>query len=191
MLPGNGYGNFTRPTIRGHNTMHAHRPIDPVKKHRHPSQTPATHWLEQHGIPYSCHTYDYREHGGARHAAEQLGIDLRIVAKTLVMEDERAKPLIIVMRGDREVSVKHLARQIGAKKITPCVPATAERHSGYFVGGTSPFGTRKTMPVWVEASLLESECIYINGGKRGLLISLSPQALTASLGAQSVEASIA
>src|SRR5690554_890278 len=116
-------------------------------KAKHSSQTPATVWLDRHNIPYSTHHYLYTEHGGARQAAAELGLDLHGVAKTLIMEDELAQPLIVVMHGDQEVSTKQLARQTGAKRIAPCTPRVAERHSGYRVGGTSPFATRKAMPV--------------------------------------------
>lgn len=152
-----------------------------MSKARHSSQTPATQWLQRRNIAHTVHIYDYVDHGGARHAAQVLGLDIHSVAKTLIMEDERAKPMVIIMHGDREVSLKNLARQVGVKKVAPCSPATAERHSGYQVGGTSPFGTRKVMPVWVEASLLELDTIHINGGRRGMLLSLSPRALDAAL----------
>src|SRR5690606_1285056 len=117
-------------------------------------------------------------------AARQLGLDLHQVAKTLIMEDENAKPLIIVMHGDREVSTKNLARQTGAKKIAPCKPEVAQRHSGYLVGGTSPFATRKAMPVWIEAELLDYDIIYVNGGRRGYLVGVSPKDLVESLKAR-------
>ena len=125
-----------------------------MSKARHVSETPATQFLKQNKVAYTEHTYEYIDHGGAGEAARQLGLDPHAVVKTLVMEDESAKPLIVVMHGDREVSTKNLARQAGLKKVEPCKPEVAQRHSGYQVGGTSPFGTRKKMPVWVEAEVL-------------------------------------
>lgn len=157
-----------------------------MSKTKNSTSTLATQWLDSRGIPYTTHWYEYREHGGARHAAASLGADPHYVAKTLIMEDEQARPLIIVMRGDHDVSTKQLARQTGAKRITPCDPRVAERHSGYLVGGTSPFGTRKPMPVWVEASLLESDTIYINGGRRGFLLRIAPTILIDALGGHAV-----
>ncbi|HLR78209.1 MAG TPA: aminoacyl-tRNA deacylase, partial [Burkholderiaceae bacterium] len=156
-------------------------------KNRNRSATPATRWLDQHRIPYSVHHYDYAHQGGARQAAAELETDLHHVAKTLVMEDEHGNPLVIIMHGDLEVSTRELARQTGAKKIVPCAPAMAERHTGYKVGGTSPFGTRKRMPLWVEADLLELEKIFINGGRRGLLLGIAPAVLVDPLGAQPVQ----
>lgn len=158
-----------------------------MSKAKNTSSTLATQWLDSQGIQYTTHLYDYRDHGGARHAAAALGADLRGVAKTLIMEDEHARPLIIVMRGDQDVSTKQLARQTGAKRITPCAPSVAERHSGYRVGGTSPFGTRKKMPIWVDASLLELDTIYINGGRRGFLVGIDPSILIDPLGARAVD----
>lgn len=148
-----------------------------MAKEKHISETPATQLLKKLGVPYTEHPYDYVDHGGARESAKQLGVDLHQVAKTLIMEDERARPLVVVMHGDREVSTKNLARQIGVKKVEPCTPEVAQRHSGYLVGGTSPFATRKKMPVWVEAGLLEFPHIYLNGGRRGYLIGIRPQVL--------------
>ncbi|MFV0282242.1 MAG: aminoacyl-tRNA deacylase [Castellaniella sp.] len=161
-----------------------------MPKTRHTSETPATHWLRQQKIPFGEHPYDYIDHGGAREAARQLGIPLHQVAKTLIMEDEQARPLVVLMHGDREVSTKNLARQTGAKKITPCAPDTAQRHSGYQVGGTSPFATRKHMPVWVEASLLDYATVYLNGGRRGYLISVTPDILTGPLSAKAVSVAL-
>lgn len=155
-----------------------------MAKDKHVSETPATQLLKKLGIPFTEHPYDYVEHGGARESARQLGLDLHQVAKTLIMEDERARPLVIVMHGDCEVSTKNLARQIGVKKVEPCRPEVAQRHSGYMVGGTSPFGTRKKMPVWFEATLLDFDTIYINGGRRGYLIGIAPQVLTQVLDAK-------
>ena len=161
-----------------------------MAKAKHVSETPATQLLKKLGIAYTEHTYDYVDHGGARESARQLGLDLHQIAKTLIMEDERAQPLVIVMHGDREVSTKNLARQIGAKKVEPCKPEVAQQHSGYMVGGTSPFGTRRKMPVWVEAGLLEFDTIYLNGGRRGYLIGIAPQALVNALQAQPVEVAL-
>lgn len=157
---------------------------------KHTSETPATHWLREQHITFEEHPYDYVDHGGALEAARQLGVPGHQVAKTLIMEDEHAHPLIVLMHGDCEVSTKNLARQTGAKKIAPCTPETAQRHSGYQVGGTSPFATRKRMPIWVEASLLDYDTIYLNGGRRGYLISLASRVLTEALGARPVHAAL-
>ncbi|TRM52832.1 Cys-tRNA(Pro) deacylase [Achromobacter sp. LC458] len=161
-----------------------------MSKARHVSETPATQLLKQHKVPYTEHTYDYVDHGGASEAARQLGLDPHAVVKTLVMEDESAKPLIVVMHGDREVSTKNLARQAGLKKVEPCKPEVAQRHSGYQVGGTSPFGTRKKMPVWVEADVLTYPVVYINGGRRGYLIGIDPNVLVTVLGAKPVSVAL-
>jgi len=158
-----------------------------MSKQKHISETPATQFLKQHGIRFAEHPYDYVDHGGALEAARQLGLEPRIVAKTLIMEDEHAHPLIVLMHGDHEVSTKNLARQIGAKKVGPCKPEVAQKHSGYQVGGTSPFATRKKMPVWIQASLLDYPVIYLNGGRRGYLISIAPGVLTELLGATPVQ----
>lgn len=159
-------------------------------KTKHTSETPATHWLRQLGIAFGEHPYSYVDHGGARAAAHQLGITLHQVAKTLIMEDEHGHPLVILMHGDCEVSTKNLARQTGAKKIAPCTPETAQRHSGYQVGGTSPFATRKRMPVWFEESLLDYPTIYLNGGRRGYLISLASSVLREQLGGKAVHVAL-
>lgn len=159
-------------------------------KTRHVSETPATQMLKKHRIAYGEHPYEYVDHGGAAEAARQLGVDLHQVAKTLIMEDEHGHPLVVVMHGDCEVSTKNLARQIGAKKVAPCTPETAQKNSGYQVGGTSPFATRRKMPVWVEASLLDYPSIYLNGGRRGYLISLAPDALVDLLQARPVQAAL-
>jgi Cys-tRNA(Pro) deacylase len=139
--------------------------------------TAAVRVLRQHKVSYSDHLYGYEEHGGTTVSARELGVDEHAVVKTLVMEDERKQPLIVLMHGDREVSTKNLARHIGVKTIAPCAPDTANRHSGYMVGGTSPFGTRKAMPVYMERSIAGLPKIYINGGKRGYLVGLAPQAV--------------
>jgi Cys-tRNA(Pro) deacylase len=158
-----------------------------MSKSKHVSETPATQFLRRHHVSFAEHPYDYVEHGGTSESARQLGVDEHLVVKTLVMEDERAKPLIVLMHGDRTVSTKNLARQIGAKRVEPCKPDVANRHSGYLVGGTSPFGTRKAMPVYVESSILELGTIYLNGGRRGYLVSLAPGVLTALLDAKPVQ----
>jgi Cys-tRNA(Pro) deacylase len=158
-----------------------------MAKKDHVSETPATQLLKQRGVAYTEHVYDYVEHGGTHESARQLGVDEHHVVKTLVMEDESAKPLIVLMHGDRQVSTKNLARQIGTKKVTPCKPEVAQRHSGYMVGGTSPFGTRKAMPVYVEETVLALSRIYINGGRRGYLLGLAPQAAVDLLGARPVQ----
>ncbi|WP_397475324.1 Cys-tRNA(Pro) deacylase [Pusillimonas sp.] len=157
---------------------------------KHISETRATQLLRRQKIEFGEHPYKYVEHGGAPESARQLGVDSHQVAKTLIMEDENGRPLVVLMHGDCEVSTKNLARQIGAKKVAPCAPATAQRHSGYMVGGTSPFATRKKMSVWVEKSLLDYPMIYLNGGRRGYLISLSPSAVMKLLDAGTVEAAL-
>lgn len=161
-----------------------------MAKEKHVSETPATQLLKKNKIAYSEHPYDYVDHGGANEAARQLALDPHQVAKTLIMEDENARPFVVIMHGDCEVSTKNLARQIGAKKVAPCAPETAQRHSGYLVGGTSPFALRKKMPVWVEAGLLAYSTIYLNGGRRGYLIGLPPAILTDLLGARPVNAAL-
>jgi Cys-tRNA(Pro) deacylase len=158
-----------------------------MSKSRHVSETPATQFLRRHGVAFGEHPYDYVEHGGTGESARQLGVDEHRVVKTLVMEDEHAKPLIVLMHGDRTVSTKNLARQIGAKRVEPCKPEVANRHSGYLIGGTSPFGTRKQMPVYVESSILEMERIWLNGGRRGFLVSIEPNVLTDLLAAKPVQ----
>ncbi|RAB02119.1 Cys-tRNA(Pro) deacylase [Burkholderia multivorans] len=158
-----------------------------MSKSRHVSETPATQLLRRHGVAFGEHPYAYVEHGGTGESARQLGLDEHIVVKTLVMEDEHAKPLIVLMHGDRTVSTKNLARQIGAKRVEPCKPEVANRHSGYLVGGTSPFGTRKPMPVYVESTILDLPTIYLNGGRRGYLVSIAPSVLTTLLGAKPVQ----
>ncbi|MCW8906478.1 MAG: aminoacyl-tRNA deacylase [Sedimenticola sp.] len=155
---------------------------------KRPPMTAAIRMLRQHGIDFSDHLYRYETGGGARHSARELGVDPHQVVKTLIMEDEERNPLIVLMHGDREVSTKTLARALGVKSISPCAPTVADRHSGYQVGGTSPFATRQSMPVYCEASILELERIYINGGKRGYLVCLSPGVLTALLDAVPIQA---
>jgi Cys-tRNA(Pro) deacylase len=161
-----------------------------MAKKEHVSETPATQWLRRHGIVFSEHPYDYEEHGGTEVSSRKLGVDEHHVVKTLVMQDETAKPLIVLMHGDRKVSTKNLARQIGRKSVEPCKPEVANRHSGFLIGGTSPFGTRKTMPVYVEQSILALERIYINGGRRGYLVGIDPTVLTQSLVAVAVHCAL-
>ncbi|MBW8847773.1 MAG: Cys-tRNA(Pro) deacylase [Burkholderiales bacterium] len=156
------------------------------KKTAHVSETPATQALKRAGVVFTEHIYDYVEHGGTAESAKQLGVAEHAVVKTLVMQDEKAEPLIVLMHGDRSVSLKELARQIPCKKVEPCKPDVAQRHSGYQVGGTSPFGVRKAMPVFVEATILELEKICINGGRRGYLVGIAPRVLTELLGARPV-----
>ena len=133
-------------------------------------QTPATAFLKAKDVPFTEHTYEYVEHGGTEVPAKSLGVPEHRIVKTLVMEDEAKKPLVVLMHGDRKVSTKNLARQAGRKSVAPCAPEVAQRHTGYQVGGTSPFGMRKPLPVFVEGSILELPEIYLNGGRRGLLV---------------------
>ena len=157
---------------------------------KHVSETPATSFLKQKGVAFGEHPYPYVEKGGTAASASALGVDEHAVVKTLVMEDEDKKPLIVLMHGDREVSTKNLARQLGKKTVSPCKPEVAERHSGYQVGGTSPFGTRKAMPIYVEKTILDLERIYINGGRRGFLVSIAPSVLVETLGAKPVSVAL-
>lgn len=161
-----------------------------AKKDKHVSATPATDWLRVHGVAFTEHVYDYVEHGGTAESARQLAVEEHAVVKTLVMQDDRGEPLVVLMHGDRQVSTKNLARAIGAKSVEPCTPEQAQRASGYLVGGTSPFGTRKAMPVYVETGILALSRILINGGRRGYLVGLDPRVLTESLHAQPVHCAI-
>ena len=145
-------------------------------KDKHPV-TNAVRMLRDHSVDFTHHPYEYEERGGTAVSAREIGVDEHAVIKTLVMEDDAKRPLVVLMHGDREVSTKNLARQLGVKTISPCDPVTADRHSGYQVGGTSPFGTRRTMPVYVQRTILDVPRIYINGGKRGYLVGMSPQDL--------------
>jgi len=154
------------------------------------SETPATQWLKRHRIDFTEHRYDYIDHGGTAESARQLGLHEHHVVKTLVMQDEVARPILVLMHGDRKVSTKALARQIGCKAITPCDPPVAQRHTGYLVGGTSPFATRKALPVYVERSVLELPRIWINGGRRGYLVGLDPAVLVGPLDARPVECAL-
>src|SRR5438552_2468551 len=162
-----------------------------AKKSAHVSETPATQFLRRHGVAFTEHVYEYVEHGGTSESSRQLGVAEHQVVKTLVMQDERAQPLIVLMHGDRQVSTKNLARQIGAKSVEPCKPEVAQRHSGYLVGGTSPFGTKKAMPVYVDASILALPSICINGGRRGYLVGIEPRVLRELLDPTLVNCAIA
>jgi len=162
-----------------------------AKKSAHVSETPATQFLRRHGVAFTEHVYDYVEHGGTTESSRQLGVPEHQVVKTLVMQDDRAQPLIVLMHGDRQVSTRNLARQIGARSVEPCKPEVAQRHSGYLVGGTSPFGTRRAMPVYVEASILALPSICINGGRRGYLVGIEPRVLRELLDATLVNCAIA
>jgi len=161
-----------------------------AKKDKHVSATPATEWLKAHGIAYSEHVYEYVERGGTAESARQLDVDEHAVVKTLVMQDERGEPLVVLMHGDASVSTKNLAREIGVKSVEPCTPEAAQRASGYQVGGTSPFGTRKAVRVFVEATVLDLPRILINGGRRGYLVGIEPRVLTEGLGAKPVRCAI-
>jgi Cys-tRNA(Pro) deacylase len=145
------------------------------------ANTPATAFLAKHDVKYTEHEFEYLEHGGTSHSSSSMGVPEHNVIKTLVMEDETAEPLIVLMHGDRKVSTKELARQAGVKRIAPCKPEVATRHSGYLIGGTSPFGTRKRMRIFLERSVLDLDRIYINGGRRGYLLGMPPAEITRTL----------
>jgi len=161
-----------------------------ARKDKHVSETPATAWLRERGIPFTEHPYDYVDHGGTAESARQLGVDEHAVVKTLVMQNDKGEPLVVLMHGDRQVSTKNLARAIGAKSVEPSTPEAAQRASGYQVGGTSPFGLRKAMPVYVEATVLALPRIHINGGRRGYLVGMAPAVLRDALGAKPVSCAI-
>ncbi|MES2758439.1 MAG: Cys-tRNA(Pro) deacylase [Pseudomonadota bacterium] len=161
-----------------------------MAKKEHISETPATQFLRKHQVAFSEHPYAYEEKGGTSVSARELGVDEHAVVKTLVMQDEAARPLIVLMHGDCKVSTKNLARAIPCKSVEPCKPEVAQRHSGYQVGGTSPFGTRKALPVYVEESVLALPRIYINGGRRGYLVGIDPQVLPALVGARAVNCAL-
>jgi len=161
-----------------------------MSTHKHVSETPATQLLKRSKVAFTEHVYDYVDHGGTDEASRQLGMDGHRVIKTLIMEDDQARPLVMLMHGDHEVSTKNLARQIGVKRVTVCAPDVAQRHSGYLVGGTSPFGTRKQMPVYVQKSVLECETILINGGRRGYLLEVAPSVLVQVVRATPVDVAI-
>lgn len=174
-------------------TIHFDKALPPLysirmAKEKYPV-TPATRFLKQKNVPFEPHLYEYEEKGGTRVSARELGVDEHVVIKTIVLEDENKKPLIMLMHGDCEISTKSLARILKVKTITPCSPDTANKHTGYMVGGTSPFGTKKPLPVYVEETILTLPTIYINGGKRGFLIAIAPGALTSTLNATAVQAS--
>ena len=157
----------------------------------HVSETPATQFLRVHKIGFTEHIYEYVVHGGAQHSAAVLGMDPASVVKTLVMQDQDAKPLLVLMHGNCTVSTKNLARQIGVRSVVPCTPEVAQRHSGYLVGGTSPFGTRRAMPVYIEASILDLPKIAINGGRRGYLVGIDPTVCVLLLDARPVQCALA
>ena len=154
---------------------------------KHVSETPATQWLKHKKVVYSEHTYDYVEHGGTSESSKKLGVPEHAVVKTLVMQDEHGKGLVVLMHGDCKTSTKNLARQIGRKLVEPCTSDVAQKNSGYLVGGTSPFGLRKPLPVFVEFSILELPKIWINGGRRGFLVGIDPKVLLSELGAEPVQ----
>ena len=155
------------------------------------SETPATALLRQQGVDFTEHPYEYLEHGGAQHSAQALGMDPFSVVKTLIMQDQDAKPLVVLMHGNRKVSTKNLARQIGLKSVEPCAPDVANRHSGYLVGGTSPFATRRSMPVFIEETILTLPRICINGGRRGYLVGIDPRVCVQLLDAKPVNCALA
>lgn len=148
--------------------------LDGMKDIKYPV-TPAIHMLREHSVEFTPHLYTYQEKGGTAVSSKELNVPEHIVIKTLIMETDKKEPLIVLMHGNKSVSTKELARSIGSKSVSPCQPETANRHSGYQVGGTSPFGTRKKMPIYMEKTILELPLIYINGGSRGFLVSLSPK----------------
>ena len=161
-----------------------------MKKAAKVTETPATRFLRSHGVEHSEHVYQYVEHGGTAESARQLGVPEHEVIKTLVMQTDRGDPFIILMHGDKSVTTRELARALGVKSVQPCTPADAQRHTGYLVGGTSPFGTRKALAVYVEASALELPRILINGGRRGYLLAIDPRVLTERLAARPVRCAI-
>lgn len=152
--------------------------------------TPAVRLLRERGVEFEPHLYDYEERGGTRRSAESLGVDEHAIVKTLVMETDARKPLIVLMHGDREVSTKTLARYLGVKTVQPCRPETAQKHTGYIVGGTSPLGAKTSLPVYVEKTIFELPKIYLNGGKRGFLVALDPRVLREALPVEEVEVAI-
>ena len=162
-----------------------------MSKTEHAPETQATKFLKTHKIPFSTHLYAYEEHGGTKVSARELNVDEHAVVKTLVFEDENARPLIVLMHGDRKVSTKELARQIPCKKVEPCKPEVANRHTGFLVGGTSPFGTKKPMPVHIEKTILALPLIYINGGRRGFLVGIHPHDILRALDPKVVEVALA
>jgi Cys-tRNA(Pro) deacylase len=161
-----------------------------MAKKEHVSETPATQFLRKHQVAFAEHPYEYEEHGGTAVSSRELGVPEHDVIKTLVMQDEAARPLIVLMHGNCKVSTKNLARAIGCKSVEPCKPEVASRHTGFLVGGTSPFGTRKQMPVYVEKTILALPRIYINGGRRGFLVSIEPSELVRVLAPTPVEVAL-
>ena len=161
-----------------------------MARKQHVSETPATQFLRRQGVAFTEHVYEYVEHGGTAESARQLGVPEHEVVKTLVMQDDQGAPLIVLMHGDKQVSTKNLARAIGAKAVEPCKPDVAQRHSGYLVGGTSPFGTRKAMPVYVEAGVLALPRVLVNGGRRGYLVGIDPALLASLVGAKPVQCAL-
>lgn len=161
-----------------------------MAKKVHVSETPATAFLKAHGIVFTEHPYEYLEHGGAQHSAQVLGLDPFSVVKTLIMQNEAAEPLVVLMHGNKTVSTKNLARQIGVKSVVPCKPEVANRYSGFLVGGTSPFGTRRKMPVYIERSILALPRICINGGRRGYLVGIDPAVCVTLLDARAVDCAL-
>ena len=161
-----------------------------MKTNDRPPETPATRFLQQHRMAHSNHLYAYEEHGGTKVSSRELNVAEHAVVKTLVMEDEDKKPMIVLMHGDRKVSTKELARQAGVKKISPCTPDDAHRHTGYIVGGCSPFGTKKPLPVFMEKSILDLPLIYINGGQRGYLVGVHPHDILHVLAPKLIECAL-
>ena len=161
-----------------------------MSKLDHAPETPATKFLKTQRVPFSSHLYAYEEHGGTKVSARELNVAEHSVIKTLVFEDETARPLLVLMHGDCKVSAKELARQIGCKKVEPCKPEVANRHTGFLVGGTSPFGTKKALPVYIERSILDLPLIYINGGRRGYLVGVHPHDILRTLNPKPVEAAL-
>ncbi len=162
-----------------------------MAKKPHMSETPATARLKALSIDFTEHPYDYLEHGGANHSARVLGQDPFVVIKTLIMQNETAQPLVVLMHGNCKVSTKNLARHIGCKSVEPCKPEVAQRHSGYLVGGTSPFGLKRTMPIYIEQTILALPRIFINGGRRGYLVNIDPQICIKLLNAIPVSCALA
>ena len=161
-----------------------------MSKSDHAPETQATKFLKANKMAFSTHLYDYEEHGGTKVSARELNVDEHVVVKTLIFEDENGKPLVVLMHGDCKVSTKELARQIGCKKVEPCKPEVANRHTGFLVGGTSPFGTKKAMPVFIEKTILDLPLIYINGGRRGFLVGIHPHDIVRTLQPKVVEAAL-
>ena len=189
-VPGPGWLDLQAscPGRTGRPSCCVQRESSPVRKTvNHVSETPATQWLRRAGIAFGEHVYEYVEHGGTAVSSAALGVAEHHVVKTLVMADEQARPLVVLMHGDRKVSTKNLARQAGRKRIEPCTPEVAQRHTGYQVGGTSPFGMKKPLPICMEKSILDLSLVYINGGRRGYLVGVHPHDLLRTLKPRIVE----